>query len=81
MRVSSGAEWTLPSGNRRTHEVGFDADDGAEIVKGWVEMSFTQRLVKLRELADLAVLDYVHSEGGLSDEYYHQRIAEIRSRG
>lgn len=79
MQVTSGADWFTAADNKRSYAVSFDLDDliaklGEDTVS---EMSFTEKLKALNNLADAYVVGYVAREGGMPQEFAKKRLAEL----
>lgn len=79
MQVCSGANWHTGTTDTRSYSVAFDSTDGVRLVQGWAQMSPTAQLKKLTQLADLAVISYMHTEGFMDDEIYKSRVSAIRN--
>lgn len=81
MQVSSGAEWALPSGNRRSYSVALDSNDGLEALgEKWEVLKPGEKLRWLQKRVDILVLQYLFEEDAIGKDMYEQRLAQVRAK-
>jgi hypothetical protein len=82
MMVTARAEWTVgTSGGRRGVDQALDDEDGRVMAgEAWETMTWAEKHDFLEKKADLLVLVYMRKEGALSQEYFEQRVAEVKAR-
>jgi len=78
MQVSSGASWSTTTGMRQW-SVTLDESDGAQLIEGFAELSWKDRLRRLQQSADILAVKYMFDEGAISQAFFEQRVREIKA--
>jgi hypothetical protein len=77
VKITVGATWDAPGGGKRSYEVSFEEQDIVDLVKAR-GLTRGQAVDHLSRQGDALVVIYVHSQGGIGDETFRARIAELR---
>ena len=80
MIITTGTTWETPSGAKREFSVAVDENDGREMIDGFAQMEWNDKVKSLTKLGDLLVLKYVFQEGGVTQDFFVARVAEIKAR-
>lgn len=82
MMVGATAEWSKPSGGRQGKTETLDDNDGKALLgeERWEGMTWVEKHNFLEQRADLLILAYLFKEEVISQEYFEQRVAAVKTR-
>lgn len=77
MQIQVGAVWQTAGGGDRTYTITYDEDDLVEYQRTH-SCSRGEAISQMSRNAEMLVITYVHSVGGLSDETYRAKMEDLR---